>query len=208
VDANDVFLRMTGYSPREVEARRLNWRSMTPPEWIEASIEQLNKLDITGRIGPYEKEYVRKDGSRSWMWFTGARLDDDTIVEYCVDINDRKRAENALLERDERLRALVAGSVLTVWETSADGLVEADSPGWRAITGQTLEEWSGFGWLDAVHPEDQADAERRWRDAVAKRALMDAEFRLRTPTGEWRWANLLPCHCSSATTARSASGWG
>ncbi|HEX6110935.1 MAG TPA: chemotaxis protein CheB [Geminicoccaceae bacterium] len=190
VDANDVFLRMTGYSRREVEARKLNWRSMTPPEWVEASLEQLRKLDMTGRIGPYEKEFLRKDGSRSWMWFTGARLGDDTIVEYCVDIDDRKRAESALLERDERLRALVAGSVLTVWETSADGLVEADSPGWRALTGQTREEWSGFGWLDAVHPADRADAERRWREAVSARTLMDAEFRLRTRAGDWRWTNL------------------
>jgi PAS domain S-box-containing protein len=190
VDANDVFLRMTGYSRRELEARQLSWRSMTPPEWVEASFEQLNQLDVTGRIGPYEKEYLRKDGSRSWMWFTGGRLGADTIVQYCIDINDRKCAESALLERDERLRALVAGSVLTLWETGADGVVMADSPGWRAITGQTLGEWSAFGWLDAVHPEDQADAERRWRDAVAKRTLMDAEFRLRTPTGDWRWTNL------------------
>jgi PAS domain S-box-containing protein len=77
-----------------------------------------------------------------------------------------------------------------VWETGADGVVEADSPGWRALTGQTLEEWSGYGWLDAVHPEDRADAERRWRDAVANRTLLDAEFRLRTPAGEWQWTNL------------------
>jgi PAS domain S-box-containing protein len=163
---------------------------MTPPEWIEASAQQLRKLDHSGRVGPYEKEYLRKDGSRSWMWFTGARLGEDTIVEYWVDINDRKQAESALLERDERIGALVAGSVLTVWETGPDGTVAADSPGWRALTGQKLDEWSGHGWLDAVHPEDRADAERRWRDAVAGRTLMDAEFRLRTPAGEWRWTNL------------------
>jgi two-component system CheB/CheR fusion protein len=190
VDANDVFLRMTGYSRREVEAGKLTWRSMTPPEWVDASIEQLNQLEATGRIGPYEKEYLRKDGSRSWMWISGARVGDDTIVEYCLDINDRKRAESALLERDERVRALVAGAVLMVWETGADGVVEADSPGWRAATGQTLAEWSGYGWLDAVHPEDREDAERRWREAVTRRTLMDAEFRLRTPAGEWRWTNL------------------
>jgi PAS domain S-box-containing protein len=163
---------------------------MTPPDWMEVSVEQMDKLAATGRIGPYEKEYLRKDGSRSWMWFTGMRLGDGTVVKYCVDISDRKRAENALLERDERVQALVGGSVLTVWETSADGVVEVDSPSWRAMTGQTLEDWSGYGWLNAVHPEDRAHTERQWRDAVANRKLMDAEFRLHTAAGGWRWTNL------------------
>jgi two-component system CheB/CheR fusion protein len=66
---------------------------MTPAEWVEVSLEQWNKLQATGRIGPYEKEYLRKDGSRSWMLFAGASLDDSTVVEFSIDINDRKRAE-------------------------------------------------------------------------------------------------------------------
>jgi PAS domain S-box-containing protein len=93
VDANDIFLRAMGYSRTEVESRELTWRLMTPAEWVEVSLEQWNKLQATGHIGPYEKEYLRKDGSRSWMLFAGARLDEDAIVEFCIDINDRKRAE-------------------------------------------------------------------------------------------------------------------
>lgn len=93
LDANDVFLRTMGYSRGEVESRELTWRSMTPAEWVEVSLEQWNRLQVTGRIGPYEKEYLRKDGSRSWMLCAGASFDADTIVEFCIDINDRKRAE-------------------------------------------------------------------------------------------------------------------
>ena len=66
---------------------------MTPREWIPASEEQFAKLAQTGRIGPYEKEHLSKDGSRTWMLFAGAGLDDGTLVEYCIDISDRKRAE-------------------------------------------------------------------------------------------------------------------
>ncbi len=93
IDANQVFLQMTGYSQSDLESRELTWRSMTPAEWVEVSLEQWDKLHATGRIGPYEKEYLRKDGSRSWMLFAGASLDDGTIVEFSIDINDRKRAE-------------------------------------------------------------------------------------------------------------------
>ena len=60
VDSNEVFLRMTGYSRDEVESRALTWRKMTPPEWIENSEEQMRVLEQTGRIGPYEKEYLLK----------------------------------------------------------------------------------------------------------------------------------------------------
>jgi PAS domain S-box-containing protein len=93
IDANDAFLRMSGYARSEVETRELTWRTMTPPEWIEASEAQWQGLEASGRIKPYEKQYFLKDGSRSWMLFAGASLDDGTTVEYCFDINDRKRAE-------------------------------------------------------------------------------------------------------------------
>jgi two-component system CheB/CheR fusion protein len=50
-------------------------------------------LEASGLIGPYEKEYLRKDGSRCWMLFAGRKLDDSTTAEYCIDISARKRAE-------------------------------------------------------------------------------------------------------------------
>jgi PAS domain S-box-containing protein len=93
IDANKAFLHMTGYSRREVEARQLTWRKMTPPEWIEVSEEQMKQVKAIGRIGPYEKEFFLKDGSRLWMLFVGADLGDGTMVEYCLDIGGRKRAE-------------------------------------------------------------------------------------------------------------------
>lgn len=71
VDANDTFLRQTGFTREEVENRELTWKKLTPPEYMEASSDQMRQLDATGRIGPYEKEYYCKDGSRSWMLLPG-----------------------------------------------------------------------------------------------------------------------------------------
>jgi PAS domain S-box-containing protein len=104
VQANHVFLRMTGYRREQIERRELTWRTMTPPEWIEASEAQMERLARTGRIGPYEREYRYADGSRRWMLFAGRDLGDGTIVEYAVDIHDRKQAEQALREAQERLQ--------------------------------------------------------------------------------------------------------
>jgi PAS domain S-box-containing protein len=93
IDANDAYLHMTGYSRAQVDARELSWRKVTPPEWVAATEEQFRRLETSGYLGPYEKEYLRGDGSRRWMLFAGRKLDDGTIAQYCIDISDRKRAE-------------------------------------------------------------------------------------------------------------------
>lgn len=107
IDANDAFLTMAGYSRERVRSGSLHWRDMTPPEWIGPSEEQMARFSETDRLGPYEKEYYRADGSRSWMLFSGRGLADGTIVEFAVDISERKRVETALRESEERLAFLL-----------------------------------------------------------------------------------------------------
>ncbi|MBL8660763.1 MAG: PAS domain-containing protein [Rhodospirillales bacterium] len=123
IDANEAFLSLTGYTRPDIDARALTWRALTPPEWAEASEEQMRKLAKTGRLGPYEKEYLRKDGSRRWLMFTGASLDDDTIVKYCIDISDRKRieAERELLTRELSHRVKNVFAVIQALATQTDG---------------------------------------------------------------------------------------
>jgi PAS domain S-box-containing protein len=102
VDANDKFLQMTGYVRAELEASVLTSQRLTPAEYSGVTGEQLRKLASTGRLGPYEKESFRKDGSRFWMMIAGASLGDGTSVEFCLDVTSRKRAEHALVEGDRR----------------------------------------------------------------------------------------------------------
>ncbi len=104
VDANDTFLKLMGYSRGEVEARELTWQKLTPPEYINVSRAEAEKFLATGRVGPYEKEYFHKDGTRQWLLFAGSSLGDNQCVEFCVDISDRKKAEEALRESEERFR--------------------------------------------------------------------------------------------------------
>lgn len=108
VGANGHFLRTSGYTRAEVEAGGLTWRTLTPPEYVAVSEEQMAGFAVTGRIGPYEKQYFRKDGSRAWMVFAGASLGDGTVVEYCIDVGDRKRAEAALRDQDRKKDDFIA----------------------------------------------------------------------------------------------------
>ncbi|GGE08471.1 hypothetical protein GCM10011390_29450 [Aureimonas endophytica] len=106
------------------------------------------------------------------------------------DRTERRALERVLRESDARARALLEGLAQATWETDAEGVAIADSPSWRAYTGQPLEEWLGHGWIEAVHPADRAHAEREWRGALAAQRIFNAEFRIRSPEGRHRWTNV------------------
>ncbi len=106
VDANDTFLNTMGYSRHDIEACELTWQKLTPPEYMDLSRTEVAKFLASGRVGPYEKEYFRKDGTRQWFVFAGSSIGGNACVEFCVDIADRKRAEAALRESEERLRLI------------------------------------------------------------------------------------------------------
>lgn len=111
IGANEVFLRMTGYRREQIDRRELTWRTMTPPEWIGASVKQMEQFVRTGRIGPYEKEYFLADGTRRWMLFAGRDLGDGTIAEFCIDIAEAKRRE-----ADARVLSALGSEVITADE--------------------------------------------------------------------------------------------
>ena len=99
-------------------------------------------------------------------------------------------ADRALIRRsEERYRSLVEASptAQAVGTSNPDGLVEEDSPSWRALTGQTFEEMRGRGWLDAVHPEFREATRRELDAAIAARRVYEMEFRLRLADGSYRW---------------------
>ncbi|WP_244470507.1 PAS domain-containing sensor histidine kinase [Microvirga vignae] len=96
IEANDAFLAMGGYSRADLEAGRLTWQGLTPPEWMEASEQAVAELKENGQSKPYEKEYLRKNGSRWCGLFAAKMLPDSTIFEFVLDITARKQAEQAL----------------------------------------------------------------------------------------------------------------
>lgn len=114
--ANDKFLEMLGYCRDDVEAGRLNWMRLTPPEFASADQAALGEVRRTGATQrPFEKEYLRKGGERLPILIAAAALDaaGDKGVAFALDISDRKRAEADLqrlyVSRFDIMRRMAAG---------------------------------------------------------------------------------------------------
>jgi PAS domain S-box-containing protein len=108
------------------------------------------------------------------------------VALIAVDVTDRQNSAEAVRRSEERYRSLVQAGAQVVWVTTPTGAIAEDSPEWRWITGQTLEEYLGNGWLDAIHPEDRERVDRDWRDCVQAGKVFDNRYRVRTKTGSYR----------------------
>ncbi|MGB9927006.1 MAG: PAS domain S-box protein [Methanosarcina sp.] len=150
------------------------------------SLEKYNSTEIFDIIAAHEFSLIRKEGNWECIGISKGR----NIAEF-EENKQNKQAEEILRESEERFRLLIETVAQAVWETNAEGEAVTDSPSWRAYTGQTLEEWLGYGWANAVHPDDREYAERQWGEAVTANRNVNAEFRLKNPSGEWRWTNVL-----------------
>ncbi|CAA9439988.1 MAG: diguanylate cyclase/phosphodiesterase (GGDEF & EAL domains) with PAS/PAC sensor(s) [uncultured Rubrobacteraceae bacterium] len=100
-------------------------------------------------------------------------------------IEERKRAEEAIRESEERYRSLAEATSSIVWTGAGDGTCTEEMPAWEEFTGQTFEEYRGFGWLDAVHPEDRPPR-NAWEELAAAPAPTEVVYRMRRHDGEYR----------------------
>ena len=150
-DANDAFLRMGGYSREDLETGRLTWQRLTPAEWMRDSERAFAELKEKGHTTPYEKQYIRKDGSRWWALFAAKLLPDGTGFEFVLDISDRKQTEERLRETTRRLNAVLDNASVAVFGMDEHQHCIYMNPAAEALTGYTLAETNGRPLHDVVH---------------------------------------------------------
>ncbi|MDE3078401.1 MAG: PAS domain-containing protein [Paracoccaceae bacterium] len=183
--ANEAFLGMSGYSRDDVEGGKMSWRTMTPPDWVEVGNAQMAHFQETGRIGPYEKEYLHKDGRRSWLLVTGSDLGDGTLVAFTIDIQQRKCAEEALRASEARFRALTVATTNVIYRMSPDWteMYGLNGSGFLQDTARPSADWLGT----YIDPADQPRVMAAIRDAIDSKSLFQLEHRVKQPDGSLGW---------------------
>ncbi|MBC8120809.1 MAG: PAS domain-containing sensor histidine kinase [Gemmatimonadaceae bacterium] len=106
-EANDAFLKMVGYSREDLYLGKVRWEDMTPPEYGHLDAFARSELRQFGVDTPFEKEYIRKDGSRVPILLGSALLEGSLHEAVCfvLDLTERKQAEEhrLTLERTRQL---------------------------------------------------------------------------------------------------------
>ncbi|MFL6450497.1 MAG: PAS domain S-box protein [Bryobacteraceae bacterium] len=152
--ANDAFLRMSGYTRDDLDRAPLRWDIMTPPEWMDASLKTRDELAATGGARPYEKQYIRRDGSRWWGLFAPKMLNDRQAVEFILDITERKQAEEALRESEERFRRAFSNAAVGLVLSARDGRLLHFNAAYCEILGYTAEELRDKDLFEITYPDD------------------------------------------------------
>jgi PAS domain S-box-containing protein len=157
LDANDKFLQMVGYTRDELTTGKIDWINITPPEYRRQDEASVAELKATGvNQVPFEKEYIRKDGTRVSIVLAGAMLDEERVngVAFVLDVSERKQAEEETNKSDAKLKALIESTSDWVWETDAQGLYTYSSPAVEAILGYKPDEIIGKTSFDLM-PENE-----------------------------------------------------
>jgi PAS domain S-box-containing protein len=126
-EANEAFVRMSGYTRDEL-LNTVHWEVFTPPEFMDVTLRAARELATRGETAPYEKQLIRKDGSRWWGVLAPTRLSgsglDSQCVEFTLDITRLKELEDALRRANEELEERVRERTLELAEANVSLQVE------------------------------------------------------------------------------------
>lgn len=139
IDANDTILEMLGYTREELKEGKLDWKKLTPPEFVSLDVKASEEAKKNGYWTPYEKEYLHKYGHRIPILLGGAAYDAkfDQYIAFVVDLTDSKRAQRRIKSSEERLKIL--------FESAPDAYYIRDMEGHFMDCNRAAEQLLGYG---------------------------------------------------------------
>lgn len=131
------------------------------------------------------------DSSESERWFAMSveplrRPEGGAVVTH-VEITERKLAEIAQRKSEVRFRRMADALPVAIWMSEADGSRSYFNQQWLQMTGKTIDEEVGMGWLQGVHPQDRSGYLDAYMRAIDARQAFCTEYRVRRFDGEYRW---------------------
>jgi PAS domain S-box-containing protein len=164
--------------------------SLPGAPWIAAALACIAAVAVLYRLLPNPNQ--TRELAEQLKQETAAHRETLTRLEQADQEIARRAAEGAsqCAISKERFDALMEVSAQMVWTATPTGEIHEDCPGWRAFTGQSLEETRDSGWRSVIHPDDFDQASNLWRQAVETKHPLVTQYRLRHASGQWRWMSV------------------
>ena len=191
---NPVAERLTGHSENAVAGlpagnvfQILDAETREPaPDQIEVVLREAKTAKAANSI------LKRQDGGEIPISESGAPILDAKgtlrgVVLVLSDATEAKRAHEALIESEHRFRALADSAPVMIWTETPDLKRDYFNPRWLEYRGRTLEQESGTGWMEGIHPDDAARTHQNMGQVRRERRPYSVEYRLRRADGRYGW---------------------
>ncbi|MEG4231080.1 PAS domain S-box protein [Microcoleus sp. Pol11C3] len=209
-DANAAFLNTVNYTRDELLAGRVNWQEMTPPEYVRLDTEKVAELKARNTVVPFEKEFIRSDGSRVQVMIGSTFLEGTKQlgVSFVLDLSERKQAELDLQKHQQLLESIVTTipNFLYIYDAVENKNIYANESvtAMLGYTPQELQDWGTDALANLVHPEDLLKlitGMERLKHSRNPYETDDRDYRIKHKNGEWRWV-----HARSTIFKRTPDG--
>ena len=166
--------------------------TFVPGDRVAGEAERERREARESGSAPDVRWHQRKDGSRVFIeGVTRAITGPDGRVRGFLkvgqDVTRRREIEEALRESEARFRAVANLVPDLLWQSRPDGSTDWFNDRWYAYTGQTSEGAAGWGWTEAIHPDDRVRSAEAYARAVAESRGLHQEHRIRAADGSYRW---------------------